>query len=447
MTYMLVTPGQNPVDMQNLITGRLAENYFVVSSSVDTLTTVLYGVSDMDDRVYGLRHYSKWLIFSKTQNIHHLTDLKIDNVAALVPVKSQLSLQKEESQVKYDIMTLLWKPGGRQFSKVGHISKHAETILKADVFPNSRFGFNQQHLLVATNVDVDMVAAPLSRVFDREQVVDFTQAFYEETSRFVYKKPGPLEDKWWTYLAPLTWDVYLCLLAVFLAVCVIALVIDQIHPKSTTKRHFIGRLHVIWGFLSNLLRQARVIGGSWLFFTIIMAAVYSGNLIAFLTVNKDKIPFKSVEDLVAQTQYKWGVPGGISGLTLIKTSNQSENKRIWKGIATFVKTDPDVLSHSLGVHVNKVLAGHYAFLLGEYSTSYYFSNNCDVTTIPDYTHRGRFCFALPDNSPYTSKFSEGMAKVVNRESEDKVKVIDSGAKDKFKWPWRNNAEPNNINVE
>lgn len=41
-----------------------------------------------------------------------------------------------------------------------------------------------------------------------------------------------------------------------------------------------------------------------------MAATYSGNLIAFLTVNKDKLPFDTISELVEQTDYIWGTAGG-----------------------------------------------------------------------------------------------------------------------------------------
>ena len=41
-----------------------------------------------------------------------------------------------------------------------------------------------------------------------------------------------------------------------------------------------------------------------------MMATYSGNLIAFLTVTKDKLPFTDLSGLVAQDKYEWGTQGG-----------------------------------------------------------------------------------------------------------------------------------------
>lgn len=46
-----------------------------------------------------------------------------------------------------------------------------------------------------------------------------------------------------------------------------------------------------------------------------MVATYSGNLIAFLTVTIDKAPFNSLEELVEQDDYKWGILAGTYFVT------------------------------------------------------------------------------------------------------------------------------------
>lgn len=38
-------------------------------------------------------------------------------------------------------------------------------------------------------------------------------------------------------------------------------------------------------------------------------AIYSGNLVAFLTVAKDELPFTSMAGMVQQEKYKWGLYG------------------------------------------------------------------------------------------------------------------------------------------
>lgn len=38
-------------------------------------------------------------------------------------------------------------------------------------------------------------------------------------------------------------------------------------------------------------------------------AIYSGNLVAFLTVAKDELPFTTMAGMVQQEKYKWGLYG------------------------------------------------------------------------------------------------------------------------------------------
>ena len=57
--------------------------------------------------------------------------------------------------------------------------------------------------------------------------------------------------------------------------------------------------------------SGRTFFSAWFLFCLVIAATYSGNLIAFLTVTKEKIPFNSLAELVSYAQtYTWGIIGG-----------------------------------------------------------------------------------------------------------------------------------------
>ena len=45
-------------------------------------------------------------------------------------------------------------------------------------------------------------------------------------------------------------------------------------------------------------------------YCIVVMATYSGNLIAYLTVTKTDLPFNSVDDMLAQDKFKFGLMGG-----------------------------------------------------------------------------------------------------------------------------------------
>lgn len=64
--------------------------------------------------------------------------------------------------------------------------------------------------------------------------------------------------------------------------------------------------------------SGRTILTSWWIFCIILAAAYSGNFVAFLTVYKEKLPFSNIEDLIQQDTYKWGTLGSSIYETILK---------------------------------------------------------------------------------------------------------------------------------
>lgn len=54
---------------------------------------------------------------------------------------------------------------------------------------------------------------------------------------------------------------------------------------------------------------------------MVSMAIYSGNLVAFLTVSTDKLPFTTMAELVKQKNYKWGLYGGGAMHMFFSVSN------------------------------------------------------------------------------------------------------------------------------
>ena len=59
--------------------------------------------------------------------------------------------------------------------------------------------------------------------------------------------------------------------------------------------------------------SGRTFVSCWWLFCIIIVGTYCGNLIAFLTVTKDRAPFGTLEEMVdMKNEYKWGVQAGTN---------------------------------------------------------------------------------------------------------------------------------------
>ena len=64
--------------------------------------------------------------------------------------------------------------------------------------------------------------------------------------------------------------------------------------------------------------SAKVIAGSWWFFTLILISTYTANLAAFLTVESLVAPVASAEDLIKQNEIKYGSVDGGSTQSFFK---------------------------------------------------------------------------------------------------------------------------------
>lgn len=66
--------------------------------------------------------------------------------------------------------------------------------------------------------------------------------------------------------------------------------------------------------------SGRVVVATWWVFCIVFMAVYSGSLVAYLAVTVVNMPFKTLEELVEQTAYKWAIVQGTIVNTVLEAS-------------------------------------------------------------------------------------------------------------------------------
>ena len=72
--------------------------------------------------------------------------------------------------------------------------------------------------------------------------------------------------------------------------------------------------------------STRIIVTVWWFFTLILVSSYTANLAAFLTVQQMKSPINSVEDLLGQSEVKYGATQEGSTMRRFKVSTSLRKK-------------------------------------------------------------------------------------------------------------------------
>uniref|UniRef100_A0A8W8MHM2 Uncharacterized protein n=1 Tax=Magallana gigas TaxID=29159 RepID=A0A8W8MHM2_MAGGI len=266
--------------------------------------------------------------------------------------------------------------------------------------------------------EVDLMVATTSVRPDREMVMDFTIPFYYDTSTLLMKKPDPNEKKLFILAKPLRWEVMVCTAVVLVVSAFFLCITEQLSPYykvhgTQGQQDF---QHSFWYMFGALLTQGgesvpkspsgrTFVSAFWLI-SIVLVGTYSGNLIAFLTVPLDKPPFNSLDEMIAQSEYKWGTIGASFYVTWFNSSTVDTLQAVWAGIKKFNVTDPEVLSPDPNVHIDKMYRENYVFFGDKVFMDIRKSNQCDLMTAEEEIPNNYYAVGLPNNSLYTKTFSD-----------------------------------------
>ncbi|XP_017787965.1 PREDICTED: glutamate receptor ionotropic, kainate 2-like isoform X2 [Habropoda laboriosa] len=272
--------------------------------------------------------------------------------------------------------------------------------------------------------DADLAICDLTITYERESAVDFTMPFMNLGISILSRKPEEKEPDLFSFLSPLSTDVWIYMATAFLAVSIMLFLQarmapeewDNPHPCNPDPEELENNFNLsnsMWLTVGSIMQQGsdilpkapsiRMVAGMWWFFTLIMVSSYTANLAAFLTVDKMDNPIKGVEDLAKQTKIKYGAVLGGSTSAFFRDSNYSTYQRMW---ATMMETRPSVFTKTNDEGVERVLKKRdYAFLMESTTIEYRMERNCDLDKVGGLIDNKGYGIALPRNSPYRTPIS------------------------------------------
>ncbi|KAK7479657.1 hypothetical protein BaRGS_00029123 [Batillaria attramentaria] len=251
---------------------------------------------------------------------------------------------------------------------------------------------------------------------DREKAVDFTKPFLTVGITILYRKPVAKPPDLFSFLNPLSIEVWVYMIAAYLCVSFMLFVIARFSPYEWCNPHPCNPdtdevenqftiLNSLWFTIGSLMQQGceiapraistRMVAGMWWFFTLIMISSYTANLAAFLTVERMESDVSSAEDLAKQTTIKYGTFKGGSTSKFFEDSNIDTFKRMWN----FMSTQEDVFVEKGEMGVQKVKAGGYAYLAESSAVEYAIARDCDLTSIGGNLDTKGYGIATPTDSP------------------------------------------------
>ncbi|CAL8315432.1 unnamed protein product [Boreogadus saida] len=280
---------------------------------------------------------------------------------------------------------------------------------------------------------VDLAVAPLAITYVREKVIDFSKPFMTLGISILYRKPNGTNPGVFSFLNPLSPDIWMYILLACLGVSCVLFVIARFspyewynphpcNPDSDVVENNFTLLNSFWFGVGALMQQGselmpkalstRIVGGIWWFFTLIIISSYTANLAAFLTT---KILYGVVEDGATMTFF--------TERTKISTYD-----KMWEFMNS---RRHSVLVKSVDEGIQRVLTSDYAFLMESTTIEFVTQRNCNLTMIGGLMDSKAYGVGTPMGSPYRDKITIA---ILQLQEEGKLHMM------KEKW-WRGNGCP------
>ncbi|XP_055500460.1 LOW QUALITY PROTEIN: glutamate receptor ionotropic, kainate 1 [Leucoraja erinacea] len=305
------------------------------------------------------------------------------------------------------------------------------------------------------NHKADLAIAPLTITYVREKVIDFSKPFMTLGISILYRKPNGTNPGVFSFLNPLSPDIWMYVLLACLGVSCVLFVIARFtpyewynphpcNPESDVVENNFTLLNSFWFGVGALMQQGselmpkalstRIVGGIWWFFTLIIISSYTANLAAFLTVERMDSPIDSADDLAKQTKIEYGAVRDGSTITFFKKSKISTYEKMWAFMnsrkqTAFLKKNEE--------GIQRVLTTDYALLMESTSIEYVTQRNCNLTQIGGSIDSKGYGVGTPIGSPYRDKVTIA---ILQLQEEGKLHMM------KEKW-WRGNECPEEDNKE
>lgn len=319
------------------------------------------------------------------------------------------------------------------------------------LFPNGSWNGIMAELVLRR---ADVGLGGMTITYEREQSVDFTKPFLTLGITILYRKPVPKPPDLFSFLNPLSAEVWVYMIAAYLCVSFMLFVIARFSPYEWCNPHPCNPdtdevenqftiLNSLWFTIGSLMQQGceiapkalstRMVAGMWWFFTLIMISSYTANLAAFLTVERMVSDVNSAEDLAKQTAIKYGTFGGGSTSKFFQESRIDTFKRMWN----FMSTQEDVFVTNDKDGIEKVKKGGYAYLAESTAVEYAIARDCDLTSIGGNLDSKGYGIATPTDSPHREIFT---TEILRLKENQKIMTL------KTKW-WNEEDDAKQCDIE
>lgn len=279
----------------------------------------------------------------------------------------------------------------------------------------------------------DLAIVDLTITKERQSAVDFTHPFMTLGIAIMYKKPKLEEAELYSFLMPLSKEVWLSTWSAYVGISLTLWMISRLSPLEWKNPHpcfdnpddrdLENEIHSIgaslWFTIGSLMQQGsdlaprspsvRALASVWYFFTLILISSYTANFAAFLTASRMQSPIESAEDLSKQTKIDYGCKEGGSTQAFFASSNHSTYRRMWNFMES--RKHQGVFPNDNNKGISMVKKGNFAFLMESTSIDYMVQRDCELTQIGGLLDHKGYGIALRKRSPFRAPLSKSIVEL------------------------------------
>ncbi|XP_026489844.2 glutamate receptor ionotropic, kainate 2-like [Vanessa tameamea] len=269
--------------------------------------------------------------------------------------------------------------------------------------------------------NAELAICDLTITSERNAVVEFSTPFMSLGISLLTKEPEPIATNMFSFIKPLSLDVWLYLATTYIIVSFVLLICARMSQEDWVNPHPCNQnpenLQNIWSLyncmwltMGSIMTQgcdilpraagSRWVAGMWWFFALIVTASYTANMSTFLSANRRSNEITDINDLTGKNSISYGTLYNGSTYKFFETSNDTLYKKLW---SVMKSTKPTVFTRSNDEGRDRVQRSKskYAFFMESTSIEYYMQKYCDLKMIGKLDSKD-YGIAMPKNSPYKS---------------------------------------------
>uniref|UniRef100_A0A1I8GLE9 PBPe domain-containing protein n=2 Tax=Macrostomum lignano TaxID=282301 RepID=A0A1I8GLE9_9PLAT len=284
--------------------------------------------------------------------------------------------------------------------------------------------------------EADFAIGPFTMTAIRQTVIDFSVPFMQDGNAILIKKPEQ-ENPMFRVLSPFSLYSWLAILGSMLLSSFCIFVYSRLSPFSGWNLNLPDRItdevsykENLWSAIGTFLQQgefgnflcqdffpvaasARIVLGLWWCTVVVIMALYTADMIGYLTLNLPATSVESLEQLAAQSVIEPAVKSGANAYTLFEKSPAGST---YNNIFKLMGNMPKFTETEQGVNLVKganFSDRQFAFIGDRTQLSYSALTNCDLLLLSDIFNVATFGWPMQKDAPYKEDINRELQRLVD----------------------------------